>query len=109
MALHAHEAAKGRGRAEDFVVMFAKGSTEAVVRSNSVQFLFREWFRTLGFAGASSHSGRRSFITRAARKISEVGGSLRDVQCLAGHSSIATTQRYIDVDPEAQRKLIDRM
>jgi integrase/recombinase XerD len=74
-----------------------------------VQFLFRTWFRKLGFAGASSHSGRRTFITRAARKLSEVGGSLRDVQALAGHSSIATTQRYIDSDPQAQRKLIDRM
>jgi integrase len=109
VVLHAHEASKGRGEPDDFVVIFTKGSTDAVVRSNSVQFLFREWFRTLGFVGASSHSGRRSFITRAARKISEVGGSLRDVQCLAGHSSIATTQRYIDVDPQAQRKLIDRL
>lgn len=80
-----------------------------VLEANSVQFLFRTWFSRLGFAGASSHSGRRSFITRAARTVSEVGGSLRDVQCLAGHSSIATTQRYIDVDPQAQRKLIDRL
>ena len=108
-ALHEHEQAKGRGNADDFVVIFTKGSTDPVTRSNSVQFLFRHWFRKLGFAGASSHSGRRSFITRAARKISEVGGSLRAVQCLAGHSSIATTQRYIETDAQAQRKLIDRL
>jgi integrase/recombinase XerD len=109
VALHAHEQSKGRGAPDDFVAIFTTGSTDSVVRSNSVQFLFRSWFRKLGFAGASSHSGRRSFITRAARKISEVGGSIRDVQALAGHSSIATTQRYIDVDPQAQRKLIDRL
>jgi integrase/recombinase XerD len=109
VALHAHEQSKGRGEPDDFVATFSKGSTDAVVRSNSVQFLFRMWFSKLGFAGASSHSGRRTFITRAARKLSEVGGSLRDVQCLAGHSSIATTQRYIDVDPQAQQKLIDRL
>jgi integrase len=109
LVLHQHERAKERGNADDCVVIFTKGSTDPVTRSNSVQFLFRSWFRKLGFTGASSHSGRRSFITRAARKVSEVGGSIRDVQALAGHSSIATTQRYIDSDPQAQRKLIDRL
>ena len=51
--------------------------------------------------------GRRTFITNAARKISTVGGSLRDVQMLAGHSSLAVTQRYIDGDSEAMRKIVD--
>jgi len=109
VALHQHELAQGRGDPDDFLVVFTKGSTDPVTRSNSIQFLFRTWFKKLGFTGASSHSGRRTFITRAARKVSEVGGSLRDVQALAGHSSIATTQRYIDADPQAQRKLIDRL
>jgi integrase/recombinase XerD len=47
--------------------------------------MFQRWYRHLGFVGCSSHSGRRTFITNAARKISTVGGSLRDVQVLAGH------------------------
>ncbi len=68
------------------------------------------WFHTrskeLGIEGGSSHSGRRTFITSAARKIVEAGGSLRDVQELAGHSSLATTQRYIEGDSAAKRKLI---
>jgi integrase/recombinase XerC len=67
---------------------------------------FHRLFRGLGMAGCSSHSGRRSFITRAARKISEVGGSLRDIQQLAGHASLGTTARYIEADAEAQRKLV---
>jgi integrase len=55
----------------------------------------------------SSHSGRRTFITNAAKKITTVGGSLRDVQALAGHSSLAVTQRYIDGDAEARRKIVE--
>lgn len=108
-ALYAHEAGKGRFDPNGFVVVMQRGSEDATTRSNSVVFLFKSWYSSLGFKGASSHSGRRTFITKAARRVSEVGGSLRDVQSLAGHSSIVMTQRYIDTDPEAQRKLIDRL
>ena len=76
-------------------------SAQAVVN------LFRRWYTDLGLMGCSSHSGRRTFITNAAKKISTVGGSLRDVQALAGHSSLAVTQRYIDGDSEARRKIVD--
>jgi integrase len=67
---------------------------------------FHRLYASLGMAGCSSHSGRRSFITRAARKISEVGGSLRDIQALAGHASLGTTARYIEFDQDAQRKVV---
>lgn len=69
--------------------------------------LFRNWYGDLGLVGCSSHSGRRTFITHAARKISMVGGSLRDVQQLAGHTSLQTTQRYIEGDAEAKRRVVD--
>jgi integrase/recombinase XerD len=69
--------------------------------------LFRRWYADLGLMGCSSHSGRRTFITNAAKKISTVGGSLRDVQALAGHSSLAVTQRYIDGDSAARRKIVE--
>lgn len=68
---------------------------------------FQGWYRALSFSGASSHSGRRTAITSWARQISTVGGSLRDVQLLAGHSALTTTQRYIEYDAEAQRKVVD--
>lgn len=77
------------------------------VNSQSIVNLFSRWYEVLGFQGCSSHSGRRTFITNAARKISLVGGSLRDVQILAGHTSLRTTQRYIDGDEDAQRKIVD--
>lgn len=68
---------------------------------------FQYWYQALGLLGCSSHSGRRTFITNAARKISSVGGSLRDVQSLAGHSSLQTTQRYIEFNSDARRKIVD--
>jgi integrase/recombinase XerD len=67
---------------------------------------FGRLYRKLGFTGASSHSGRRTFITQAARKIIQCGGSLRDVQELAGHASLATTQSYIAGDAEAKRRVV---
>ena len=69
--------------------------------------MFKRWYNDVGLLGCSSHSGRRTFITNAARKISTVGGSLRDVQILAGHSSLAVTQRYIEGDSGARQKIVD--
>jgi integrase/recombinase XerD len=72
----------------------------------AVAVWFHRLYGSLGMIGCSSHSGRRTFITRAARKISEVGGSLRDIQVLAGHASLGTTARYIESDHDAQRKVV---
>jgi integrase/recombinase XerD len=68
--------------------------------------IFHRWYRHLGFVGCSSHSGRRTFITNAARKISTVGGSLKDVQELAGHTNLRTAQRYIEANPDAQVRVV---
>jgi len=78
-----------------------KTSAQAIVN------MFSAWYVETGLIGCSSHSGRRTFITNAARQITTVGGSLRDVQMLAGHSSLAVTQRYIEGDSEARRKIVD--
>ncbi|OYU33186.1 site-specific integrase [Novosphingobium sp. PASSN1] len=88
----------------DYVIQTARSDhTSAQVVVN----LFRRWYADLGLLGCSSHSGRRTFITNAARKISTVGGSLRDVQSLAGHSSLQTTQKYIEGHSEAKFRLVD--
>jgi len=85
------------------VIRSQRGGT---MRPNSIVNWFVTLYRELGFEGCSSHSGRRTFITQAARLTYRAGGSLRDVQLLAGHRSIDTTQGYIDGDSHAQRKLI---
>jgi integrase/recombinase XerD len=74
--------------------------------ARSVVNWFGHVYRELGLEGCSSHSGRRTFITKSARLLPKVGGSLRDVQELAGHRSIATTERYIEGDRDVQRRLL---
>lgn len=75
--------------------------------SQTVVNMFQSWYRRLGLLGCSSHSGRRTFITECSKKISLVGGSLRDIQMMVGHSSLQTTQRYIESDSESQRKVVN--
>ena len=103
-ALVALKGSRGdKARADWPVIYSERGSGMSAA---SVALWFHRLYSRLGLAGCSSHSGRRTFITRAARKVSEVGGSLRDVQQLAGHTSLATTQRYVEGDSEAKRKLV---
>lgn len=92
-------------------------TTGPVVRSQrgghmsakSIVNWFAALYSKLGFDGCSSHSGRRTFITQSARLLAKVGGSLRDIQELAGHRALTTTERYIEGDREAQRKLIQML
>ena len=60
-------------------------------------------FKDAGIAGASSHTMRRSFITNLAAK----GIGVRVLASLAGHRSIAITQRYIDVNDDMKRNAVE--
>ena len=64
---------------------------------------FHYLFKRAGVAGASSHSMRRSFITTLANK----GIGVRVLASLAGHRSIAVTQRYIDVNDDMKRRAVE--
>ena len=77
--------------------------------ATSIVNWFAKAYWRLHLNGCSSHSGRRTFITRAARLVHQAGGSLRDVQLLAGHQSIVTTERYIDGDTDVQRRLVSML
>lgn len=92
-----------------------KPPTGAVIRSERAERLtpasvvnwFGQIYRELELVGCSSHSGRRTFITMSARVLARIGGSLRDIQELAGHRALSTTERYIQGDRVAQRRLIN--
>lgn len=85
------------------VIQSARGDH---MRPNSIVNWFIKLYRDAGLDGCSSHSGRRTFITNAARMSHRAKGSLRDVQILAGHRSLTTTEAYILGDEPAQRRLI---
>ena len=74
--------------------------------ARSVVNWFKAVYAAVGLDGCSSHSGRRTFITESARLLPRAGGSLRDVQELAGHRALSTTERYIEGDRDIQRKLV---
>jgi integrase/recombinase XerC len=103
-ALVALQAARGDKLRPDLPVVYSERGRGYSAAAIAVWFHTR--FAELRIQGASSHSGRRTFITSAAKKIVEAGGSLRDVQELAGHTSLATTQRYIQGDSAAKRNVI---
>ena len=105
-ALAAWLARQPRGRVMPDAVVLPSVRGGGAMRPNSIVNWFVAACHTAGLEGCSSHSGRRTFITNAARKLHRVGASLRDVQTLAGHRSIETTQGYIDGDTDAQRRLV---
>lgn len=71
--------------------------------ANTLCQYFHSLYKQVGIDGASSHSGRRSFITNLASK----GVGVRVLMALAGHRNIATTQRYIDVNDAMQRAAVE--
>ncbi len=71
--------------------------------ANTLTQFFHYLYKRSGINGASSHSGRRTFITNLASK----GVGVRVLMSLAGHKNISTTQAYIDVNDNIKRQAIE--
>jgi integrase/recombinase XerD len=71
--------------------------------ANTLCQLLGALYKRAGITGGSSHSGRRSFIT----KLAHSGVSAKVIMTLAGHKHLSTTQRYIDVNDEMLRKAVE--
>jgi integrase/recombinase XerD len=84
---------------EGNLIKTQKGKTT----SGTIQYIFKHLYELANIPNATSHSGRRSFIT----ELSEKGVSVRVIQELARHSSLQTTQRYIDVSVPKLRGAVD--
>ena len=71
--------------------------------ANTICQLFLNIYSQCGIEGASSHSGRRSLLTKLASK----GVGVRVLAEIAGHSSITITQRYLDANDEQMRAAVE--
>lgn len=80
---------------------------KAYLPNTMVQW-FRRFYAGLGWYGCTSHTGRRSFITKAARAANRAHCSLVDVQRMAGHSRLTSTEVYIEETPE-RTKLVSML
>jgi integrase/recombinase XerD len=85
---------------EPYRPFFYSQQSREGLTANTVAQLFMGFYERAGVVGASSHSGRRTFITTLANK----GVGVRVLMALAGHRHMSTTQRYIDLNDEMLRQ-----
>lgn len=79
-------------------------------RAHALKMRINRLYTKYGMEGYSSHSGRRSMLTRSAQRVNLDGCSLEDTRSIAGHKSINTTRQYVDFSPrqaEHIRKIWD--
>jgi len=84
-------------------LFYSQKRTSDGFTANTLTQFFHHLYRAAGIDGASSHSGRRTFITNLAAK----GVGVRVLASLAGHRNISTTQAYIDVNDDLKRKAVE--
>jgi integrase/recombinase XerD len=77
--------------------------TRRTFSANTLTQYFHYMYQRAGIKGASSHSGRKTFLTSLASQ----GVSVFVLASLAGHRSIATTQRYVTVNDDTKRKAVE--
>ncbi|MDE2423958.1 MAG: site-specific integrase [Betaproteobacteria bacterium] len=84
-------------------LFYSQQRTSDGFTANTLTQFFHFLYKKVGIDGASSHSGRRTFITNLASK----GVSVRVLMSLCGHKNITTTQAYIDVNDDMKRRAVE--
>jgi len=88
---------------ETMPLFYTQKSARRGFSANTLCQHFFWQYRAAGITGASSHSGRKTFLTSLASQ----GISVFVLAGLAGHKSIATTQRYITVNDDMKRRAVE--
>ena len=78
-------------------------SVKAGFGANSLAQTFALLYVGAGLEGASSHSGRRTFLTNLANK----GTAIHILKTLAGHRSISTTAAYLYSSPSQLKAAVE--
>ena len=108
-----HNYLSARFKIEDLLPLTLTDTTRALFSNqknasrgfsaNTLAQHFSTLYARVGIGGASSHSGRRMFITQLANK----GVSVRVLMELAGHSDMSVTQKYMDSNPSMMRNAVE--
>ena len=91
------------GKLPDAVLFPNQKSRTRGFTPNTMAQFFGQLYRNVGIDGASSHSGRRGFLTGLANKSVDI----HVLKALAGHRSIQVTARYLYANPDQLRAAVD--
>jgi len=96
-------AAQGKCIDRSYPFFASQKSIKTGFSANSLAQTFALLYEGAGLQGASSHSGRRTFLTSLANK----GTAIHILKTLAGHRSIQTTAAYLYSSPTQLKAAVE--
>jgi integrase/recombinase XerD len=96
-------AAQARCVDRNYPFFASQKSIKSGFGANSLAQAFALLYEGAGVEGASSHSGRRTFLTNLANK----GTAIHILKTLAGHRSISTTAAYLYSSPSQLKAAVE--
>ena len=75
------------------------------ITTRNADSIFRKALEKAGITGASTHSTRRTFITR----LSQQGTKVAVIKRITGHKDVKALMRYIEVSPDAVENAISNL
>ena len=87
----------------EYPLFYSQKDARKGFTANSLTQTVAKLYRGAGLDGATSHSGRRSFLTNLANK----GTAIHLLRTLAGHRSISTTATYLYSSPTQLKAAVE--